>query len=94
MGGGVIARVLDPLGILGSPGLFGQNKTADIPAPAVVPSSIPKPSTAEADAQARAAAEGYAALEKKRKGRAATIMTGPEGLETVAPTAKKQLMGE
>ena len=53
----------------------------------------PAPSTeVSAEEKERIAAE-QAAIERKRKGRKSTILTGPLGIEEEAETEKKTLLG-
>lgn len=48
----------------------------------------------EDDAAIREAASKQRELEKKRKGRASTILTGGSGDDSTAPTTRKILLGE
>ena len=62
------------------------------PLPPVQP--LPEPPAAEVSAEEkeRIAAE-QAAVERKRRGRKSTILTGPLGVEQEAETEKKTLLG-
>ena len=62
------------------------------PLPPVQP--LPEPPSAEVSAEEkeRIAAE-QAAVERKRRGRKSTILTGPLGVEQEAETEKKTLLG-
>ena len=62
------------------------------PLPPVQP--LPEPPSAEVSAEEkeRIAAE-QAAVERKRRGRKSTILTGPLGVEEEAETEKKTLLG-
>ena len=62
------------------------------PLPPVQP--LPEPPSAEvsAEEQERIAAE-QAAVERKRRGRKSTILTGPLGVEQEAETEQKTLLG-
>jgi hypothetical protein len=55
---------------------------------------LPEPPSAELSAEEKKkVADEQAAIERKRKGRSSTIITGPLGLETEATTEKKTLLG-
>lgn len=58
--------------------------------------AVPKVEAAptEDDAAIKDAAAKDRELEKKRKGRASTILTGSEGDTSTAPTTRKILLGE
>tara|TARA_B110000503_G_scaffold51653_1_gene83330 strand:+ start:16 stop:228 length:213 start_codon:yes stop_codon:yes gene_type:complete len=56
------------------------------------PPPIPETPTVSEEEKAKIAAD-QAAIERKRKGRSSTILTGPLGLETDATTEKKTLLG-
>ena len=67
-----------------------------MPKPPALPpvQPLPEPPSAELSAEERKKiADEQAAIERKRKGRSSTIMTGPLGLETEATTEKKTLLG-
>ena len=62
------------------------------PLPPVQP--LPEPPKAELSAEEKQrVADEQAAMERRRKGRKSTILTGPLGLETDATTEKKTLLG-
>ena len=62
------------------------------PLPPVQP--LPEPPKAELSAEEKQRiADEQAAMERRRKGRKSTILTGPLGLETDATTEKKTLLG-
>jgi hypothetical protein len=62
------------------------------PLPPVQP--LPEPPKAELSAEEKQrVADEQAAIERRRKGRKSTILTGPLGLETDATTEKKTLLG-
>jgi hypothetical protein len=62
------------------------------PLPPVQP--LPEPPKAELSAEEKQKiADEQAAIERRRKGRKSTILTGPLGLETDATTEKKTLLG-
>ena len=63
------------------------------PLPPVQPLPTPPSTEVSAEEKARIAAE-QAAIERKRKGRKSTILTGPLGIEQEAETEKKTLLGE
>ena len=53
---------------------------------------LPEPPKVSEEEKARIAKE-QADMERRRKGRKSTILTGPLGLETQATTEKKTLLG-
>ena len=62
------------------------------PLPPVQPA--PEPPKAEVSAEEKEAiAQAQAAVERKRKGRKSTILTGPLGVEEEAEVQKKTLLG-
>tara|TARA_R100001443_G_scaffold21804_1_gene34041 strand:+ start:180 stop:401 length:222 start_codon:yes stop_codon:yes gene_type:complete len=61
--------------------------------PPVQPLPTP-PSTEVSPEEKRRIAAEQAAIERKRKGRKSTILTGPLGPEEEAETEKKTLLGE
>ena len=62
------------------------------PLPPVQPLPEPPSTELSQEEKDRIAAE-QAALERKRKGRKSTILTGPLGIEQEAETEKKTLLG-
>ena len=62
------------------------------PLPPVQPLPTPPSTEVSAEEKARIAAE-QAAIERKRKGRKSTILTGPLGEMDEAETEKKTLLG-
>ena len=62
------------------------------PLPPVQPLPTPPSTEVSAEEKERIAAE-QAAIERKRKGRKSTILTGPLGIEEEAETEKKPLLG-
>ena len=55
---------------------------------------LPEPPKTELSAEEKQKiADEQAAMERRRKGRKSTILTGPLGLETDATTEKKTLLG-
>ena len=62
------------------------------PLPPVQPLPTPPSTEVSAEEKARIAAE-QAKIERKRKGRKSTILTGPLGIEQEAETEKKTLLG-
>jgi hypothetical protein len=55
---------------------------------------LPEPPSAELSAEEKQKiADEQAAIERKRKGRKSTILTGPLGLQEEATTEKKTLLG-
>ena len=63
------------------------------PLPPVQPLPTPPSTELSAEEKRKIAAE-QAAIERKRKGRKSTILTGPLGPEEEAETEKKTLLGE
>ena len=63
------------------------------PLPPVQPLPTP-PSTEVSPEEKRRIAAEQAAIERKRKGRKSTILTGPLGVEEEAETDRKTLLGE
>ena len=67
-----------------------------MPKPPALPpvQPLPEPPKAELSAEEKAKiASEQAAIERKRKGRKSTIITGPLGLQEEATTEKKTLLG-
>jgi hypothetical protein len=62
------------------------------PLPPVQPAPPPPSSEVSAEEKERIAAE-QAAVERKRRGRKSTILTGPLGVEEEAETENKTLLG-
>ena len=62
------------------------------PLPPVQPAPPPPSSEVSAEEKERIAAE-QAAVERKRRGRKSTILTGPLGVKEEAETEKKTLLG-
>ena len=62
------------------------------PLPPVQPLPTPPSTEVSAEEKERIAAE-QAAIERKRKGRRSTILTGPLGIEEEPETEKKTLLG-
>ena len=62
------------------------------PLPPVQPLPTP-PSTEVSQEEKERIATEQAAIERKRKGRKSTILTGPLGIEEEAETEKKTLLG-
>ena len=62
------------------------------PLPPVQPLPTPPSTELSQEEKDRIAAE-QAAIERKRKGRKSTILTGPLGIEEEAETEKKTLLG-
>ena len=60
--------------------------------PPIQPLPTPPSTEVSAEEKERIAAE-QAAIERKRKGRKSTILTGPLGIEEEAETEKKTLLG-
>ena len=84
-----IRRILDPLGLFGDDSR-GFDKSALVPTPP--PPMAPDIASAEAEVIARQKAEALDER-RKRRGRAATLLTGSEGAGLPA-TAAKSLLGE
>ena len=63
------------------------------PLPPVQPLPTPPPSTEVSQEEKDRIAAEQAAIERKRKGRKSTILTGPLGIEEEAEIQKKTLLG-
>ena len=64
------------------------------PSPKPQKAPEPAPTQAEVSQSTATAADGYDSRRTKRKGRSATIMTGPTGVEEESPTlGKRSLLG-
>ncbi len=61
--------------------------------PEVYVPAVASPNDAAAKAAAEEAARAEAEATRKRKGRSSTILTGPAGDTSTAPTAKAELLG-
>jgi hypothetical protein len=70
---------------------MGSLFSPKMPAPPPPP-PIPETPTVSEEEKQRISDE-QAAMERRRKGRKSTILTGPLGLETDATTEKKTLLG-
>jgi hypothetical protein len=66
--------------------LFSSPSTPDVV-------TVPVYDNTAATAAAEAAAKAEAEAARKRKGRRSTILTGPQGDVSSAPTAKAELLG-
>ncbi len=62
------------------------------PDPIIIPTAA-SPTSEDAQAKMLAAAEAEAAALRKRRGSAATVVTGPEGVMTQAKTVKREALG-
>ena len=71
--------------------IMGSLFSPKMPAPPAPP-PIPETPTVSEEEKARIAKE-QADMERRRKGRKSTILTGPLGLETEETTEKKTLLG-
>jgi hypothetical protein len=78
--GSIIGSISDTIG-----GIFKTPSTPDIP-------SLP-PAPTKTDATVSAASKAMADMLRKRKGMLSTIIQGPSGDQTVAPTQKAELLG-
>ena len=64
------------------------------PSPKPVAPPEPAPTQAEVSQSTATAADGYDSRRTKRKGRSATIMTGPRGVEEESPIlGRRSLLG-
>lgn len=68
-------------------GLFGKSYNPP-PVPAPIPAPMPS------DAEVEEAERKERLLQRQRKGRAATILTGQQGISGEAPVSRKTLLGE
>ena len=63
------------------------------PSPPPAPPA-PAPTTAEVSQSTAVSADGYDSMKTKRKGRSATVLTGPKGVEDETLTlGRKSLLG-
>ena len=63
------------------------------PSPPPAPPA-PAPTTAEVSQSTAVSADGYDSIKTKRKGRSATVLTGPKGVEDETLTlGRKSLLG-
>ena len=63
-------------------------------APTPVAPSTPAPTTAEVSQATATSMDGYDSLRTKRKGRSATVLTGPRGVEDQTVTlGRRSLLG-
>jgi hypothetical protein len=69
-------------------GLFG-GKGYNLPP---VPPPVPPPTPSDAEVEEAKRKERL--VQRKRKGRAATILTGQQGISGEAPVSRKTLLGE
>ena len=70
-------------------GLFGGGKSYNPPAVAA-----PLPAPTVSDPEVEEAKRKERLLQRQRKGRAATILTGQQGISGEAPVSRKTLLGE
>ena len=79
--GGAVARIVRP--------------SRPTPAPAPAPTPVVSPTAPEVSQATATSMDGYDSRKTKAKGRSATIMTGPKGVEEETLTlGKKSLLGQ
>ena len=72
--------------------VFRPKPPSPPPAPPAPPA--PAPTTAEVSQSTAVSADGYDSMKTKRKGRSATVLTGPKGVEDETLTlGRKSLLG-
>ena len=72
--------------------VFRPKPPSPPPAPPAPPA--PAPTTAEVSQSTAVSADGYDSMKTKRKGRSATVLTGPRGVEEDTLTlGRKSLLG-
>ena len=74
--------------------VFKPKPPRPAPAPTPVAPSTPAPTTAEVSQATATSMDGYDSLRTKRKGRSATVLTGPRGVEDQTVTlGRRSLLG-
>ena len=64
------------------------------PTPAPTPVAAPSPTTAEVSQATATSMDSYDSMKTKRKGRSATVLTGPRGVEDQTVTlGRRSLLG-
>jgi hypothetical protein len=72
--------------------VFRPKPPSPPPAPPAPPA--PAPTTAEVSQSTAVSADGYDSMKTKRKGRSATVLTGPKGVEDETLTlGRRSLLG-
>ena len=72
--------------------VFRPKPPSPPPAPPAPPAAAP--TTAEVSQSTAVSADGYDSMKTKRKGRSATVLTGPKGVEDETLTlGRKSLLG-
>ena len=74
--------------------VFKPKPPRPTPAPTPVAAPTPSPTTAEVSQATATSMDGYDSLRTKRKGRSATVLTGPRGVEDQTVTlGRRSLLG-
>ena len=74
--------------------VFKPKPPRPAPAPTPVAAPTPAPTTAEVSQSTATSMDGYDSMKTKRKGRSATVLTGPRGVEDQTVTlGKRSLLG-
>jgi hypothetical protein len=74
--------------------VFKPKPPRPAPAPTPVAAPTPSPTTAEVSQATATSMDGYDSMKTKRKGRSATVLTGPRGVEDQTVTlGRRSLLG-
>ena len=74
--------------------VFKPKPPRPAPAPTPVAAPTPAPTTAEVSQSTATSMDGYDSMKTKRKGRSATVLTGPRGVEDQTVTlGRRSLLG-
>ena len=74
--------------------VFRPKPPRPTPAPTPVAAPTPSPTTAEVSQATATSMDGYDSMKTKRKGRSATVLTGPRGVEDQTVTlGRRSLLG-
>jgi len=74
--------------------VFKPKPPRPTPAPTPVAAPTPSPTTAEVSQATATSMDGYDSMKTKRKGRSATVLTGPRGVEDQTVTlGRRSLLG-
>ena len=74
--------------------VFKPKPPRPAPAPTPVAAPTPSPTTSEVSQATATSMDGYDSLRTKRKGRSATVLTGPRGVEDQTVTlGRRSLLG-
>ena len=74
--------------------VFKPKPPRPTPVPTPVAAPTPSPTTAEVSQATATSMDGYDSMKTKRKGRSATVLTGPRGVEDQTVTlGRRSLLG-